>query len=129
MSKHPDSFDLTNPEGMQRALKLLKSNGLMAGLFGVGAFIPIVGPTAILAKLAYDYFTEQPESKSQQAELVSRILRAGKESGASEIEVIIDDDAGVDIGAKLPPDLGNIDIRFKVGVKSKTVIRAKYRDA
>jgi len=128
-SKKAKSIDLTTADGAADAIRMSHIAGLTAGIAWIAPIFPAGTALAALGKLAYDYFTKRPPTREQQAELVGRILHAGRDSNVSELEVTIDHDVGLHIGANLPPDLAALDIKFKVGSANKTVIRAKYRDA
>lgn len=60
-------------------------------------------------------------------ENIKEIIRAGKENKVDELEIKINKDLGIDIGAGLSYFDIPISAKFKVGSKGETTIKIKYK--
>lgn len=133
-------FDLTTPAGLAIVAAFLVRGGTSLAAITPAApiAIPIVALLAFyeLQKRRRQATTTTAPRKSVTAPLLVRkeqqavavaILEKGRELGLSEVEIVLEQDGGVDMGARLPKAL-NIDLRLKVGRTTRTTIRAKYRD-
>ena len=136
-------FDLTSAAGIAGAATLLVGGG--ASTVAMAPIVAIAAPIAYLvlqiSRTRTSASSNSPSVKSlavpparsvaspsQQQEIAVAILEAGRKSGLSEVEIVLEGEAGVDIGVNLPKSL-NIDMKIKAGKQTKTTIRAKYRDA
>ncbi len=136
-------FDLTTTSGLAAAAALLAGGSASAAILAPAAVV--AGPLALLAyhltrsmsngrlptSVSGNLQQPPPASKStlnEQAEVAIAILKAGKEQGLSEVEIVLESDVGVDVGAHLPKAL-NVDLKLKAGRNNKTTVRAKYKDA
>ncbi len=121
------SYDLTSLTGVVEAIDILKNrDGYL--LLALPLLGPLLGPVPFLAKKAVDYFGSQAPVAREQEEIAVNLLKKGRELGLSEIEIVLENDVGIDIAAKLPKEL-NVDLKLKFGSNTKTIVRAKYRDA
>ena len=66
--------------------------------------------------------------REDQRAVAVAILEKGRELGLSEVEIVLEQEGGVNVGARLPKAL-NVDLRLKAGRSTKTTVRAKYRVA
>lgn len=67
-------------------------------------------------------------SQGNALENIKEIIRAGKENGVDELEIKISKEAGVNIGANLPEEIGvPCNVKFKIGTQGETVINIKYK--
>lgn len=136
-------FDLTTSSGLAAAAALLAGGSVSAT--AIAPIAVVAGPLAMfalyLARRVTPVLETQRESAAkrsvgaepataakEQAEVVASILEAGKKQGLAEVEIVLDSDVGLDIGARLPKAL-NVDVRLKVGRNNKTIVRAKYKDS
>lgn len=134
-------FDLTSAAGLATVAAFLLRGG--ASIAAISPAAPIAIP--IVALLAFyelkkrgspsSVVNEQrrpaptaPSVRKEQQAIAVAILEKGRELGLSEVEIVLENDGGVDAGVRLPKAL-NVDVRFKAGRSTKTIIRAKYRDA
>ena len=125
-AENPESYDLTSSLGVKQAIDFLKNqHGLLTAVSILG---PILGPVSFLAKKAIDHFNSRAPTAREQQEIAIDLLKKGKELGLSEIEIILDSEAGLDIAAKLPAEL-KVELKFHAGKNTTTTIRAMYRDA
>lgn len=134
-------FDLTSAVGLATVAAFLLRGGVSVAAISPAA--PIAVP--IVALLAFYEFKKRgsraavvneprrpapttPSVRKEQQAVAVAILEKGRELGLSEVEIILENDGGVDAGVRLPKAL-NVDLRLKAGRSTKTTIHAKYRDA
>jgi hypothetical protein len=130
-------FNLTSAAGLAAVAAFLVRGG--ASIAAISPAAPIAIP--IVALLAFYEFKKRGQRNKivnepqksvhslqmeQQAVAVA-ILEKGRELGFSEVEIILEGDAGVEAGIQLPKAL-NVDLRLKTRRSTKTTIRAKYND-
>jgi hypothetical protein len=96
-------------------------------VFGLKALIP----GYILykqAQLIFQPFIERLGTLSDNdTENIKKIIKAGKESGLDELELTINKNKGVDIGADLDSLGIPINAKFQVGSQGKMTIKVKYK--
>ena len=86
-------FDLTTKEGKQSAKELAKNMG-----FGLHVFV---------IEKVFDFFSNEDTIKEQRKTAVD-IIKAGKENNVDEIEVTLDQNAGIDIQSEIEGIPANI---------------------
>ncbi len=101
-------FDLTTVEGKKSAKKLAKNMGL-----GLHVFI---------IEKVFDLFSNDDTIKEQRQTAVD-IIKAGKENNADEIEVTLDQNAGIDIQSEIE----GIPAKIKIGKNGNMKIKVKYK--
>lgn len=139
ISQQPNSlrFNLTSAAGLATVAAFLIRGGTSIAAISPAApiAIPIVALLAFYELKKRAQRTEivnEPQKSAhslqmeQQAVAVA-ILEKGRELGFSEVEIILEGDAGVEAGIQLPKAL-NVDLRLKTRRSTKTTIRAKYND-
>ena len=104
-------FDLTTDDGRKLAWQSFDRWGW------------IYSPTAWLVKKAVD-FISTAEKAQEQRKTAIELIKAGRENGLEEMRVTVDQNAGIDIEAKLK----GIPIKTKIGNSGKITIEVKYRD-
>jgi len=120
VTKEKISYDLTTGEGIKNV-----SSAAAKHL----AIYALAGPLGILAKLAYDLGSKALEPTedvvSAQAKAATDIIRAGADSGASEIDITMSQEAGAHFGA----DFEGHPLNFKVGKSGTIKMTVKYKNA
>ena len=101
-------FDLTTVEGKKSAKELAEIMG-----FGLHVF---------LIEKVFDFFSNDDTIKEQRQTAVD-IIKAGKENNADEIEVTLDQNAGIDIQSEIE----GIPAKIKIGKDGKMKIKVKYK--
>lgn len=134
-------FDLTSAAGLATVAAFLLRGGVSVA--AISPAVPIAIPIVMLlafyelkkrgfrATVVNEPSRPAPITSSvrnEQQVVAVAILKKGRELGLSEVEIILENDGGVDAGIRLPKAL-NVDLRLKAGRNTKTTIRAKYRDA
>jgi len=101
------TYDLTTKEGIKNASEWFDKYGWSVNIYAwvlkklIGAINPI----------------------NKQTEMAKEIIKAGKENGASDLEIIVDNKAGLDLGA----EYGGIPIQAKVGTDGKMTLKVNYK--
>lgn len=117
-------FDLTTKEGLRAAIEQLKDKDLLLLL------IPVYGPAAYIGKKAAEaveaagrLFVSTESTVEQQTKAAVEIIKAGKEAGAESLEVILSQQAGIDLGS----EIDGIPIKVIIGKSGKMTIKVTYR--
>jgi len=91
----------------------------------------LTSPTAYLAKKLFDKAAELVRETANSTESTIReqrqaaidIIKAGKESNASSLEITLDQKAGIDLGAAFE----GIPLKFSVGKFGKMTVKVEYK--
>ena len=100
-------FDLTTSEGIKKAKSTIKLLGF---------------PSLYIVEKIFDFFSNDNTIKEQRQTAID-LIKAGKESDADEIELIIEQEAGINISS----ETNNIPIKVKIGKDGKMNIKVKYK--
>jgi len=101
-------FDLTTKEGIKSAKELAISMGF--------------GPHVFVIEKVFDFFSNDDTIKEQRQTAVD-IIKAGKENNADEVEITLDQRAGIDIQS----DLDGLPAKVKIGKDGNMTIKVKYK--
>lgn len=112
------SYDLTTKAGLSEALSSISDHPAYQVL--------TFNPTAYLLGKAFDLiksaFDNGPTIEAQR-ETAEAMIKAGKDNGASSIELTMDQDAGLSLKGKL----GMENIEAKVGKSGKMTLKVNYK--
>lgn len=116
------SFDLTTATGVSEAIRAAKDPDLL--------FL-IAWPIPYLAKKLFDKGSELIRETAsstnstiqEQRQAAVDIIKAGRDSNASSIEVALDQRAGIDLGSEIE----GIPLKFSVGKSGKMTIKVEYK--
>jgi len=104
-------FDLTTEEG----IKSLRKSELIR-------YMPQLDLMLFIAEKAFSVFSNTDTIKEQRQTAVD-IIKAGKENNVDEVEITLDQRAGID----LQSDLAEFPLRAKIGKDGKMNIKVKYK--
>jgi hypothetical protein len=115
-------FDLTTSTGLRDAIRVAKDPDLL---------LLIGGPLPYLTKKLFDKGAELIREAAnstnstiqEQRQAAVEIIKAGKDSNASYIEVTLDQKAGLHLGSEIE----GIPLKFSVGKSGKMTIKVEYK--
>lgn len=114
------SFDLTTQNGFNAAKDFLLSNKS-----GILDFIQ--NPAIALIKMAlekgYDLLTQKDKIQAQK-DMVSTLIKQGKENGVDNMEIIVDDTVGLSFNGS---QIDGCPIKATLGSNDKMTIKVQYK--
>ena len=114
-------FDLTTKDGIVNAAKELGDKDLALLL------IPGYGPMVYLGKKAIDaingVLSTTESTIQEQTKAAVEIIKAGKQAGVDNMEVTLDQKAGLNFGSEIE----GLPIKVMVGKSGKMTINVKYK--
>ena len=121
----PDpTYDLTTISGFAKATEdYVRKNPEKALLYVLapGLYLyPKAGKA--MAEAFGNLFKDSEKVIAAQRQAAIDIIKSGKENGAKKVKVVLDQNAGLDIGA----DLQGFDVKFNVGSDSKMTLEVEY---
>lgn len=119
MGNHKEIFDLTTSEGLGKVSEFLSNKKVALGL---GMMFPIPSLLYYAGKAMMDKIFTTPE---EQKNVVADLIKEGKKQGVEEMEIIMKDRGGLDLGANIPGDIP-VDIKFHAGKDQEIVMKVKY---
>jgi len=99
-------FDLTTVEGRQVVPLMLGLNPL----------------TKFVVEKVFELFSNEDTIKEQRKTAID-IIKSGKENNVDELEITLDQNAGVDIQSEIE----GIPVKIKIGKDGKMNIKVKYK--
>lgn len=123
MKKANQTFDLTSGVGLKEALQQIDMQG-------VANLLLVLNPTLLLGKLLLEKGSEligelvstQPTTEAQRRAAIE-IIKAAKDAGCSEIEITLDQKAGIDFSSTVE----GIPITCAAGKFGKMTLKARYK--
>lgn len=95
--------------------------------YGVKSLIPFYNSYKVIEVLTKKVIDSATLTSDNNVENIKELIKSGKINNVDEMNININKDTGIDIGA----DLSAIDIpgniKFKVGAKGETIINVKYK--
>ena len=114
------SFDLTTQNGFNTAKDFLSSNKS-----GILDFIQ--NPATALIKIAlekgYDLLTQKDKIEAQK-DMVSTLIKQGKENGVDNMEIIVDNTVGLSFNGS---QIDGCPIKATLGSNDKMTIKVQYK--
>ena len=114
------SFDLTTQNGFNTAKDFLSSNKS-----GILDFIQ--NPATALIKMAlekgYDLLTQKDKIEAQK-DMVSTLIKQGKENGVDNMEIIVDNTEGLSFNGS---QIDGCPIKATLGSNDKMTIKVQYK--
>lgn len=114
------SFDLTTQNGFNTAKDFLSSNKS-----GILDFIQ--NPATALIKMAlekgYDLLTQKDKIEAQK-DMVSTLIKQGKENGVDNMEITVDNTAGLSFNGS---QIDGCPIKATLGSNDKMTIKVQYK--
>ena len=114
------SFDLTTQNGFNTAKDFLSSNKS-----GILDFIQ--NPATALIKMAlekgYDLLTQKDKIEAQK-DMVSTLIKQGKENGVDNMEIIVDNTVGLSFNGS---QIDGCPIKATLGSNDKMTIKVQYK--
>ena len=114
------SFDLTTQNGFNTAKDFLLSN--KSGILGF-----IQNPATALIKMAlekgYDLLTQKDKIEAQK-DMVSTLIKQGKENGVDNMEIIVDNTVGLSFNGS---QIDGCPIKATLGSNDKMTIKVQYK--
>ena len=114
------SFDLTTQNGFNTAKDFLSSNKS-----GILDFIQ--NPATALIKMAlekgYDLLTQKDKIEAQK-DMVSTLIKQGKENGVDNMEIIVDNKVGLSLDGQV---IDGCPIKATLGSNDKMTIKVQYK--
>ena len=114
------SFDLTTQNGFNTAKDFLSSNKS-----GILDFIQ--NPATALIKMAlekgYDLLTQKDKIEAQK-DMVSTLIKQGKENGVDNMEIIVDNTVGLSFDGS---QIDGCPIKATLGSNDKMTIKVQYK--
>ena len=114
------SFDLTTQNGFNTAKDFLSSNKS-----GILDFIQ--NPATALIKMAlekgYDLLTQNDKIEAQK-DMVSTLIKQGKENGVDNMEIIVDNTVGLSFNGS---QIDGCPIKATLGSNDKMTIKVQYK--
>ena len=114
-----EEFDLTTVAGCDKVARFLAKDNIARGM---RILFPFPYLAFKLGKALMDKIFADPK---EQGRVVEDILKAGKERGIREMEIIMEDKGGIGGMGKLA-DYLDATISVHIGKNQKIIIRAKY---
>ncbi|WP_321868647.1 hypothetical protein [Paraburkholderia tropica] len=116
------SYDLTTKEGLGNA----------AADYGIPIVLAAFGPVGWAAAGAYKlakYYLDSDEKPTikQQEEAAINIIKAGKENGAEEIEIELEQAAGMNVKGVFKNEAGAGSLNATLGKNGKMKLKVKYK--
>jgi hypothetical protein len=116
------SYDLTTKQGLSNA----------ATDYGIPIVLSAFGPVGWVAagafKLAKHYLdSDAKPTIKQQEEAAINIIKAGKENGADEIEIELEQAAGVNVTGAFKNEAGAGSLNTTLGKNGKMKLKVKYK--
>ena len=109
-------FDLTTQKGLQESANYIKE---------IMKYNPYIFVPKYLIDKTFDLFSTKDVIKEQR-EMAEEIIKTAKANNASEIEIEVNQEAGVEIETELKK-MG-IPIRVKIGKKGTMKMKVKFKD-
>ena len=114
------SFNLTTQNGFNTAKDFLLSN--KSGILGF-----IQNPATALIKMAlekgYDLLTQKDKIEAQK-DMVSTLIKQGKENGVDNMEIIVDNTVGLSFNGS---QIDGCPIKATFGSNDKMMIKVQYK--
>ena len=114
------SFDLTTQNGFNAAKDFLLSN--KSGILGF-----IQNPATALIKMAlekgYDLLTQKDKIEAQK-DMVSTLIKQGKENGVDNMEITVDNTVGLSFNGS---QIDGCPIKATLGSNDKMTIKVQYK--
>ena len=114
------SFDLTTQNGFNTAKDFLLSN--KSGILGF-----IQNPATALIKMAlekgYDLLTQKDKIEAQK-DMVSTLIKQGKENGVDNMEITVDNTVGLSFNGS---QIDGCPIKATLGSNDKMTIKVQYK--
>ena len=114
------SFNLTTQNGFNTAKDFLLSN--KSGILGF-----IQNPATALIKMAlekgYDLLTQKDKIEAQK-DMVSTLIKQGKENGVDNMEIIVDNTVGLSFNGS---QIDGCPIKATLGSNDKMTIKVQYK--
>ena len=114
------SFDLTTQNGFNTAKDFLSSN--KSGILGF-----IQNPATALIKMAlekgYDLLTQKDKIEAQK-DMVSTLIKQGKENGVDNMEITVDNTVGLSFNGS---QIDGCPIKATLGSNDKMTIKVQYK--
>ena len=114
------SFNLTTQNGFNTAKDFLLSN--KSGILGF-----IQNPATALIKMAlekgYDLLTQKDKIEAQK-DMVSTLIKQGKENGVDNMEIIVDNTVGLSFNGS---QIDGCPIKATLGSNDKMMIKVQYK--
>ena len=114
------SFDLTTQNGFNTAKDFLSSN--KSGILGF-----IQNPATALIKMAlekgYDLLTQKDKIEAQK-DMVSTLIKQGKENGVDNMEITVDNTVGLSFNGS---QIDGCPIKATFGSNDKMTIKVQYK--
>ena len=114
------SFDLTTQNGFNTAKDFLSSN--KSGILGF-----IQNPATALIKMAlekgYDLLTQKDKIEAQK-DMVSTLIKQGKENGVDNMEITVDNTVGLSFDGS---QIDGCPIKATLGSNDKMMIKVQYK--
>ena len=114
------SFDLTTQNGFNTAKDFLLSN--KSGILGF-----IQNPATALIKMAlekgYDLLTQKDKIEAQK-DMVSTLIKQGKENGVDNMEITVDNTVGLSFDGS---QIDGCPIKATLGSNDKMMIKVQYK--
>ena len=114
------SFDLTTQNGFNTAKDFLLSN--KSGILGF-----IQNPATALIKMAlekgYDLLTQKDKIEAQK-DMVSTLIKQGKENGVDNMEITVDNTVGLSFDGS---QIDGCPIKATLGSNDKMTIKVQYK--
>ena len=120
------SFNLTTQNGFNTAKDFLLSN--KSGILGFvsNAFF-VANPATALIKMAlekgYDLLTQKDKIEAQK-DMVSTLIKQGKENGVDNMEIIVDNTVGLSFNGS---QIDGCPIKATLGSNDKMTIKVQYK--
>ena len=119
MNYKKEKFDLTTPEGFEKVAEFLSNDKIIKGF---QLLFPVHGLLLNLGKTLMDKFFSTPD---EMGKVVKDIIKEGKERGVDEMEIIMKDRGGINLGGKFFGEV-KADVNFHCGKDQEIVMKVKY---
>lgn len=116
-------FDLTTTAGFKKAVTVAKHPDLFERLYQ-----PIVDFAKLVLDKGVDFFSSSTDTTAtirEQRETAIEVIKAGKEAGASSIELTLDAEAAANIGASIGK-MADVKV-LSAGKAGKMKIKIQYK--
>lgn len=102
------TYDLTTQEGRKNAIKFFDKYGWAINIYVWG-----------IRKI----FKTHEDTIKSQTKMTKELIKTGKDNGVDEMEITVDNQVGLNIGAEIE----GMPISAKIGSNGKTTLKIKYK--
>ncbi len=95
--------------------------------YGLKSLIPFYNAYKLIEPLARKVVDSATLTSQSNVDNIKELIKAGKMNDVEEMNITINKDCGIDIGADLSPIEVPVNIKFKVGAKGDMTINVKYK--